>query len=184
MKKIGITIILGIIIGTGIGFGGITALSSSNYQSTTNIILKSKPSNTITALAAKSIILNKIPGSIITNFNFENIKTPIYQSVALNGTTQYTVQVNALTGVITSLTTKKVKNSSFDTQAPVGLISESKAIDIASSKITNSKLTGLALNYNSIAPEYDIIMQTSKDNNYICINAKNGKIISSTSIAI
>ena len=182
MKKIGITIILGIIIGTGIGFAGVTALGSSNHTTSKNTIIATKTSNIIAPIAAKSIILNKIPGSTITSFNFENSKDGTYMATAVNGTTEYTISVNATTGAIINLSNKTVANITANMETPSGFISEKKAIDIATTKVPNSKLTGLSLNYKNIAPEYDLIMQTTKTKNYICINAKTGDIISSNSI--
>ncbi|WP_297522090.1 PepSY domain-containing protein [uncultured Clostridium sp.] len=183
MKKIGITIIVGIILGLGIGFGGISVLASPKnaiIQTTTN----TKLTGIITSIDAKSIILNKIPGSTITNFAFHNIPIPAYSSISVNGNKEYKISVNAKTGKIISSTDARFKNSDISATAPNGLISNIKAREIASTKVPNSKLVGLSLDFNNPIPEYDLIMQTSKDKFYISINAKTGTLITLTKIKI
>lgn len=192
MKKsfIAIAIISGIVIGAIIGFGGLSALSHTGASTTTgsaNTII-TKPDGMISTVDAKSIILNKVPGAILMNFDFTTGDLPVYDATVVNGKNEYNIKVNAKTGDISSFTQESSNFSGTMTDVNSSIVSENgfistnKARDIASVKVPNANVVGVTLNYQGITPEYDLILSTSSTKNYICINAKTGDIISNTSM--
>ncbi|MGL5573979.1 MAG: PepSY domain-containing protein [Sarcina sp.] len=186
MKKIAITAIIGLLIGTGIGFGGISVLATPSHVSpvTTNTAL-SIPNGIIPIIEAKSIALNKEPGSTIVSTDFIDGAVPTYKIITANGTNEYTISINGKTGdIISSIKTTTKTPLTFKANIN-GVISETQAREIASKAVPNSTLTGLTLDYQNLAtPEYDIIQQTAQNKYYVCINAKTGDIISNTQIAL
>ena len=187
MKKIFIAIIMGLIIGTVIGFCGINVLASPKNIDMVNITTSSisLPKGLIPLIEAKSIALNKEPGSIIISTDFNNDAIPTYKIITVNTSTQYNISIDAKTGDIINCSKNHIKTPLIFSSNINGIISESKAKEIASKEVPNSMLIGFTLDYENLAiPQYDIIQKTTQNKYYICINAKTGDIISSTKIAL
>lgn len=195
MKKsfIAIAIISGIVIGAIIGFGGLAALSHTGIKADskgTATTIITKPADVISTSDAKSIVLNKVPGGVITNFYFANGDVSTYDATVVNGKNEYSVKVNAKTGDISSFdkTSSDFKGTVADVNAGVvsqnGFISSDKAKEIALAKVPNSDITGISLNYEGITPEYDLVLTNATNKVYICLNAKTGDIISNNSMPI
>ena len=187
MKKIIIAGIAGIIIGGVISFGGIYALSDTGIAKV-NVSgdISAPTSGSISLVDAQSIALNKVPGSVITSFEFDNGTTPVYEATLVSGHTEYELDINAKTGVITKFETenKDYKNSVVNSNLEViktnNFISVEKAKELALAKVPNSKIIGFSLDYESITPQYDVELITSTDKYEIDVNAKTGAIISTT----
>lgn len=186
MKKIAIAVIVGLIVGAGVGFSGISVLAAPNHKPviTTSSTL-TIPNGVIPIIEAKSIALNAEPGSTIVSTDFTNDSTPNYRIITANGNTEYTISINGKTGNIISSIKSTAKTPLTFTSNINGIITETKARQIASKKVPGSTLTGLTLDYQNLTtPEYDIIQQTAKNKYYICINAKTGDIISITETSL
>ena len=188
MKKIIIAGIAGIIIGGLISFGGIYALADTGIAKVTNAgsDITAPTSGTISLVDAQSIALNKVPGSVITSFEFDNGTTPIYEATLVSGYTEYELDINAKTGVITKFETenKDYKNSVINSNLEIiktnNFISVEKAKEIALAKAPSSKIIGFSLDYENITPQYDVELISSTDKYEIDVNAKTGTIISTT----
>lgn len=187
MKKFSIAIIIGLIIGTIIGFGGVSVLASPKNIDIVNTKTSSisLPKGLIPLIEAKSIALNKVPGSTIISTDFNDNTVPTYKIIVVNTSTQYNISINARTGDIINFSKNHIKTPLVFSSNINGIISESKAKEIASKEVPKSMLIGFTLDYKNLAiPQYDIIQKTTKNKYYICINAKTGDIISSTKIAL
>lgn len=191
MKRsfIAIAIVSGLVLGGIVGFGGNAMLANSGVKSNQDgkTTVMEKPTGVITTIDAKSIILNKVPAGIITNFTFTNSTTPSYDATVVNGKNEYKVVVDAKTGDISTFDTisSDFKGNVLDISAPTSSIPPSTALKIAQEKIPDSTLSGISFNYEGLnTPEYDIVLSTKSAINYICVSAKNGDIISNNSVPI
>ncbi len=78
--------------------------TSNNNQNNT----QNNPSSYIGEEKAKSIMLNKVPGATIINFNFDNDTTPEYEGELRKGNMEYDISVDAKTGDIIDFTKEPV----------------------------------------------------------------------------
>ncbi|MGL5694935.1 MAG: PepSY domain-containing protein [Peptostreptococcaceae bacterium] len=113
---------------------------------------------------AKQIMLKKVPGANIVEFELDKDSTPEYEAELVKGSYEYEISVNAKTGKITEFEKEKVSKKNY--------IGEKKAKSIALKKVSGAKVVKFKLDDG----EYEIELRKGSYKYELEIDAKTGKI--------